>query len=175
MNQKEIWKEVKSYEGLYEVSNNGNIRNSNTGRVLKPSPNSRGYLHVTLSKFNVHRTTKIHNMVALHFRDNPDNKPCVNHIDGVKTNNWDYNLEYCTPLENSQHAVRMGLKPSEVRGYANPKGTAVLQMDMNENIIADFGSMSDAQRKTGVSKGGIRYVCMGKREHAGGFKWKFKL
>jgi hypothetical protein len=173
--QIEKWLPIKDYEGLYEIGSFGNIKNHNTGRILKPAFNSRGYLHVTLSKNNIHKTTKIHNTVASHFIGNPENKPCVNHIDGIKKHNWRGNLEYCTHMENVHHAIKMGLKPSEVRGYLNPKSTAVYQMDMNSNIIADFGSMSDAQRKTGVSKGGIRYVCKGERCHAGGFTWKYKL
>ncbi len=170
----EIWKDIKGYEGLYKIGSLGNIKNHNTGKILKPSPNSKGYLHVTLSKNNIHKTTKIHNTVASHFIENPENKSQVNHKDGIKTHNWKDNLEYSTPLENVRHAIKMGLRTSEARGYLNPKSTAVYQMDMSGNIIADFGSMSDAQRKTGISKGGIRYVCLGERVHAGGYKWKYK-
>lgn len=122
MNDLEIWKDVKNYEGLYQVSNLGNIKSldrivetKNRGNYLRKgklqnkSINSFGYESVG---FTINSKTKIflvHRLVAIAFIENPENKPQVNHIDGIKTNNHVYNLEWNTCSENQKHSVRIGL------------------------------------------------------------------
>lgn len=102
---KEVWKDIKGYENLYQVSNYGNvksldryIKNKNgkmqfyNEKILRPN-DSKGYLKVTLSKNNRQRTFRIHVLVAKTFISNPENKPEVNHKDGNKHNNHIDNLE----------------------------------------------------------------------------------
>ncbi len=124
-NVNEIWKDVVGYEGLYQVSNTGNVRSldrlittnrhsyTRKGKDCKLSLNSTtGYLTVGFTVDNKTITKKAHSLVALAFIPNPENKPCINHIDGNKLNNNDWNLEWCTYSENSKHAHSLGLNPS---------------------------------------------------------------
>jgi len=111
---KEIWKDIEGYEGRYQVSNLGrvkslNYRHTDQERILQPIPFSHGYLVVNFLKNKKHKTFLIHRLVAQSFIPNPDNKPQVNHINGVKTDNRVVNLEWVTPLENTQHAIKTNL------------------------------------------------------------------
>lgn len=118
----EIWKDIKGYENLYQVSNQGRvkslpkIRNCNSGKtitkeiILKGGKNRDGYFHVILTKEYNRSTIKIHRLVALHFIPNPLDLPEVNHKDGVKSNNNDWNLEWCTSSHNQLHAFSAGLQ-----------------------------------------------------------------
>lgn len=104
----EIWKDIPDYEGLYKASNLGRImsliRYHNTSfRLLTPRIQQNKYLMVTLSKNNIKKQISIHRLVALTFIPNPENKKCVNHIDGNKQNNILTNLEWVTNRENSAH------------------------------------------------------------------------
>lgn len=123
----EIWKDVIEFEGLYLISNFGNVKTTekiiyyqnscfnktNKGvirkeKLLKPSLKKR-YLGVTLSKDGIKIYPNIHRLVAIHFINNLNNLPCVNHKDGNKHNNIYTNLEWCTYSENIKHAYANGL------------------------------------------------------------------
>lgn len=119
----EIWKPIKGYEGLYEISNFGNIKSlerkaKNRGkgkrfireRILKPSidrPN--GYYQIKLSKNGKMKTFKIHKLVIEHFFKKISKGLVVNHIDGNKLNNNINNLEICTQKDNIRHAINNNL------------------------------------------------------------------
>lgn len=130
----EEWKDIKGYEGFYQVSSFGNVRSLDRkiirddkqdfknkvwtykGQILKPFLGSKKwYPSYSLIKNNKHDTRQVHRLVAVAFLDNPQNKPCVNHKDGVKTNNNVVNLEWCTYKENTQHALKNGLTPQRPR------------------------------------------------------------
>lgn len=100
----EEWKDIKGYEGLYQVSNLGRVMSfkASNPKVLKHSKHHSGYLHIKLSKkhFSMHR------LVALHFLDNPNNYEDVNHIDEDKTNNNVSNLEWCSTKYNVNYGTR---------------------------------------------------------------------
>lgn len=98
----EIWKDVLGYEGYYEVSNIGNIRNSQTGHILSPGI-SQGYYYVVLSKHGEKRNKQVNRLVAEAFISNPDCLPIVNHKNEVKTDNVVENLEWCTYSYNNSY------------------------------------------------------------------------
>lgn len=110
----EEWRDVKGYEGLYQVSNLGRARSFHNqyGRVLKPIRTTDGYSQVTLSKNGKLKATRLHILVAQAFIPNPENKPQVNHIDGNRANCHVDNLEWATSKENIQHAYKIGLAKS---------------------------------------------------------------
>lgn len=125
----ENWKDMQGYEGLYQISDLGRIKSyprvvkckeSNEriikSRILKQYHTSNHYLFVRLSKNKKQTNYRVHRLVALNFIDNPENKPCVNHIDGNKSNNRVDNLEWCTHSENMQHAVKNGLSANWNKG-----------------------------------------------------------
>lgn len=109
MREMEIWKEIEGYYGRYQVSSWGRIRNAETGKILKPYKNAKGYLKVGLmiAGERIPHKHRVNRLVATAFVDNPDNLPQVNHKDGNKENNSYTNLEWITNADNRRHAVKM--------------------------------------------------------------------
>lgn len=110
----EVWKDIKEYEGIYQVSNFGNVKSlgnsfSRKERFLKLSPQSKGYLTVVLQKNATRKMVLVHRLVAEHFVDNNQSKPQVNHINGDKTCNIVENLEWVSHRENLDHAIKNNL------------------------------------------------------------------
>lgn len=111
----EIWKDIKDFEGNYQVSNLGRIRSIRTSqgtyreRIKKTSISNAGYEQVNLFKNNESFTKMVHRLVAESFITNPLNKKTVNHINGIKTDNTSTNLEWNTHSENLIHASNTGL------------------------------------------------------------------
>jgi hypothetical protein len=120
--QEEIWKDVIGLENGYMISNLGRIKSKQRvvdygckqalrpERILGLREGKYGYLYTNLSFNKVRKTVKPHRLVAQMFIENPDNKPCVNHINGIKSDNTLKNLEWCTYAENTEHAHKTGLK-----------------------------------------------------------------
>lgn len=119
--KKETFKKIPNYEGLYQVSNFGNVKrfyqNGKT-RILKQSIDRCGYKHLELCKDGKEKFFNVHRVIAKVFIPNEEDKPCVNHLDGNKLNNNVSNLQWCTHSENTQHAYNTGLK-TPVRGESH--------------------------------------------------------
>lgn len=163
-----MWKSIKGYEGLYEISENGEIRNAK-GFIKKPKPDKDGYFKIWLSKNSKKRPYFIHRLVAVEFVENTYEKPIVNHIDGTKVNNHYSNLEWCTRSENDKHAFQLGLRKVTCGGTSK----CVSQYDLNGNFITKYNSISHASRETDVPITSISNCINKKNKTAGGYIWEF--
>lgn len=163
----------------YKITNDGRVLscfkpNSSTiteeWRELKQVyDKSCGYMIVTLCKGNGQgrQNKRVHRLMMEAFVPNPHNYSQINHKDGNKLNNSLDNLEWCTPKYNSQHSWALGIsKPTNEK--------VVVQLDDNFNSIAEYPSLHEAGRQTGIVWQNISKVCLGLRTKAGGFRWKYK-
>ena len=170
----EVWKDVKNYEGLYQISNLGNVKRTSSGKRLKPY-NRKGYIRVALSKDNTAKHIDIHRLVAEAFIPNIENKPEVNHIDGDKSNNEVSNLEWCTRKENMNHAKNTGLwKMTDDMKKGLDQSKRTYQYDLNYNFIQSFESAEEASRQLHINTGNLHSCCEGKRKTAGGYIWSYE-
>ena len=163
---KEIWTDIKGYEGLYQVSNFGRVKRVKTNRVLKGSKHTHGYLVVGLYKNNTKSTKKIHRLVAEVFIPNTDNKPEVNHIDEDKTNNMVSNLEWVTAKENSNHGTR-----NERR--AKTQSIPIIVTNLTTGESTKFNSGTECARQLDLDQGNITRVLKGRRNQTGGYTVKY--
>lgn len=112
----EEWRKIQGYNN-YSVSNLGNVINNRTGKLLKPQKSSTGYFHVSLFLNGVVKIENTGRLVARSFIPNPQNKPCINHINCIKTDDKIENLEWVTYKENSDHAKLNGRGGANVRPW----------------------------------------------------------
>jgi len=161
---KEIWKEVKDYEGLYWVSNIGRVKSKR--KVLKPTKGE--YLKVGLSKNGIQRTYTIHRLVAQAFIPNKHNYKCVNHKDENKHNNNLTNLEWCSNLYN----INYGKRNEKVS--KNQSKYKIIQKDKYGNIIKIWDNIWDLTHNTQYRKDNISCCCRGKYKYAYGYKWEYE-
>lgn len=166
----EIWKAIKDYEGLYEVSNYGRVRALGNGgthkteRVLVCMARRDGYTKVNLYKDGKMKTPMVHRLVAMAFIPNPDGLPQVNHIDEDKSNNCVWNLEWCTAKYNMNYGSRIERISKRIYQYT-----------MDGSFVRSYISINEASRRTGVCNRSISPCALGKPKHksAGGYIWSF--
>lgn len=168
----EEWKNIEGYEGVYQVSNFGEIKNIKTNRILKAGINSDGYYCVVLRKNNNQKSFKVHRLVAQAFICNPENKKQVNHKNGVKTDNRAINLEWNTCKENINHAWKNNLAKGKYKGYGN-RATKIAQLDNDNNVLAIYMSTRLASEMNKISETAINNCLRGIAETSGGFKWRY--
>lgn len=179
----ENWKPAPGYDGIYEVSDCGNVRRiayfdsaslAHHGHMLyknmKQTISKAGYYRIKLMNGGTPKIEIVHRLVAKAFIPNPNDLPCVNHIDGVKAHNYASNLEWCTYEDNGAHAYALGL-----RVMKNKKGsmrTAMIDPRTGE-ILKVFPSGHEASRQTGIAQTHIQACCKGRERIAGGYFWKY--
>lgn len=155
---------------IYRISIDGRIYTTWLGRMkmqTEPEGENKGYFTIqVVDNEGEHHKAYIHILVAMAYVPNPDNLPCVNHIDGNKSNNHASNLEWCTHQENSQHTHDTGLGSSIKE---------TIQFDLEGKEIARHRSLKAAAKAANISTDSISKVCRGitKLGEAGGFKWKY--
>jgi len=170
----EIWKDIKDFENMYQVSNLGRVKSlpriimrkdgkkqTIKGQFLKGSKDTKGYIQVELKKDGKRNIKVIHRLVALAFIPNVENKEQVNHIDGNKENNCTSNLEWCTCQENIQHAWKNELNVASYgENHPNHKLTEEQARYIKNNYIPrdkKFGARALA-KKFNVSTGPIQNI-----------------
>lgn len=181
----EIWKDVPQFEGLYQVSNLGRVReirfSHGIPKILKDF-NNRGYRRIVLTINYRKKKFLIHRLVASAFvvNDDPLNKTQVNHKDGNKSNNIASNLEWVNNSENQIHAIKMGLRPRRQGNYITPRGALnklskpIQQFTLDGDLVCEYPCASYAAEVNDFSLDGIYRVCRGERNKYKGFVWKYK-
>lgn len=178
---REEWKDIAGYEGLYQVSNLGNVKsidhyNTNgfkeilyKGRMLKFNVGKNGYLSVMLCKNGKTKRHYVHRLVAQAFIPNPDNLPEVNHKDEVSIHNFVDNLEWCDRYYNLNYGTLQ-------KRSAVSRGHKVLQYDKDGKLMNEFYSTRQAEKfigKNGANTA-VSECCKGKRKTAYGYIWRYK-
>lgn len=163
----EVWKGIAGYDGLYQVSNFGRVKSlPRSGHhrkdiILKPTVRENGYKTVYLYSLSGKKTQiLVHRLVSTAFLPNPDNKECVNHKNGNKSDNRVENLEWATTSENMLHAAYC-------LGRYNKR--KIMCVETSEVYL----SIREAGRKTGVDSTNIIAAAKGRMKTAGGVHWKY--
>lgn len=156
----EIWKDIKSYEGLYKVSNLGRVKSLNYGRtgkeqILSLVLQNSGYLQVGLCKNGKVKKFKVHRLVAQAFIDNSDNLPQVNHIDQNKLNNQAINLEWCDNQYNTRYSFA-----KKIGSFKDGK------------LIKVYEAIQDV-KTGGFNVGNVWSALNGRYKSSGGFQWNY--
>lgn len=197
MEEIEIWKDIKGFENLYQVSNLGRVKSLpkihncyefknylTKEKFLKGYPNSKGYLRVYLKRDKKEHKKFIHRLVAESFLENPFNKKEVNHIDHNILNNKITNLEWVSHQENMQwawengrlnHIVEIG-KTSYRKGLAKAQEKVkrkVCKLDNKGNIIKVYNTMTEAWKENNIDSGSLTKCCQGKQKTCKGLYFKY--
>lgn len=172
----EIWKDIKGFEGTYEISNFGNVRKINKTNAydkrtrkyfyLKGSTNKDGYRKIKLSKNKKYKVFSIHRLVAQAFIPNPNNYPVINHKDENKLNNCVNNLEWCSIYYNNNY----GLHNQKV---AKSNWKKIIQYDLEGNIIRKWNSIKEAGETLNIHRSNISLCLSNKYKTAGGYVWRY--
>lgn len=181
----EHWKPVSGYEGRYEVSDFGRVKSlpktvvtvaytrHTVERILKPSPDGKGYLMVWLYKDDIRHSHKVARLVAEAFIPNPENKPQIDHINTIKTDNRVENLRWVTGKENIHNPITYKKNADSKRGSLNGKARKISQYTMSGDIIRQWNCIADVKRELGFGHSHIIQCCRGYRSNAYGYVWRY--
>lgn len=171
---KEIWKDIKGYEGLYQISNFGRIKKVPTNKILSIWINDKGYKSISLWKNKKHNSFQIHRLLALHFIPIPDqlknidlHKLSINHKDENKLNNDLDNLEWCTQEYNLSYGTAR-------QRMINNRSIKISQFDLDGNFIKVWNNLTQLKRELNYNPGGIIGCCTGRNNRtAYGYIWRY--
>lgn len=173
----EQWKVIEGFEN-YMVSNTGKIKNIQEKEV-KPADNGRGYKKVRLYKNGKYHKKYIHRLVAIHFIENPHNKPCVNHIDNNPSNNRVENLEWCTHKENMEwmqkqgRAIRTHEQIEKIHEAQRKYYKAVVGTNIVTGEIIKFEYLN-LVATSGFQPSCVSNCCKGIRQTHKGYRWQYE-
>lgn len=187
------WKPVVGYESEYLVSDHGYVWSIRRNKLLKPKKTVAGYLRVGLSVGGNRKDFPVHRLVAVAFVPNPENKPTVNHINEMKTDNRVENLEWATSAEQNTHGTRLMRavantdweartrkmdyqKIAEKHNYETMNAAQmkkVVQKDMSGKILCMFDSIGQAARSVKTSPAHIWECCNNRRKSCKGSVWMY--
>lgn len=179
----EMWKDIEDYEGIYQISNLGDVKSYDKyvkkkhglifykGKKMKIIYSGK-YPFIGLTKNRKQKVHLIHRLVAIHFIPNPENKSQVNHKKGIKTDNRASELEWVTPSENIIHAYQTGLR-KKLFGKDHKGSKKVKQFTMDGKFISEYNSQLEAKRMLGMKSSHISEVCLGKVASCGGYLWEY--
>lgn len=176
------WRDIKGFEGLYQCSDEGEVRGverqmapsrGNKPRIKKSVKlklvDHKGYLQVRLYKNGKQYSYLVHRLIAETFLPNDDPTKEVNHINECKSDNRVCNLEWISHIENVNHATCQERKVKN-----NKQRCEVIQLTKSGEFVAEYNSFKEAKRKTGINSTNISLCTRGKRKTAGGYKWILK-
>lgn len=204
--QQEIWKDIPGFPG-YQASNNGNIRSVThfmnnrwetktlkKGRILRQEK-VKGYWRIVIRRNGKKENRLVSRLVAMAFIPNPENKPCIDHIDGDPSNNNISNLRWVTYKENSNNPISKKRHSDAAMGEKNHRYGKTNEQTHNSKRVKCFTfagehlktypSCAEAERQTGISKRSIAEAALGKKRFiksvgrfktkrsAGGYLWKY--
>lgn len=172
----EVWKDIAGYEGLYQVSNLGRIKafakkGLPQDKILSCA-NSNGYRMIYLRKDGKRSYHSVHRLVAKAFIPNPKKMPFVNHKNEKKSDNRTENLEWCDAKYNTNYGTSIKRR---AKAQTNKHGSIqVIQLSLQGDIIAEYPSMMEAERKTNIPARAICACCKNYQKSAFGYIWKYK-
>ena len=177
----EVWKDIAGYEGLYQVSNKGNVKSLNWGnrgysKNLYLKPHCHGYLQVELANKGKKKMFMVHRLVAMAFIDNPLDLPMINHKDENKENNCVDNLEWCDCSYNVRYSLHNRKKVAHRRCFGRVgKNTLkkVAQISANGSVVRIWNNAREVFLTTGMSDWSISECCRGNRKTAYGYCWQY--
>lgn len=180
----EVWKDVVGYEGLYQVSNYGRVKSLPRTRICQGIVmpvkgkeislcNRRGYKMLCLYKDGSKKIASVHRLVAEAFIPNLEDKPCVDHIDGNRSNNFYNNLRWCTYKENINNPITYPRNRRSLQRSWDNRSRNVCQYSLDGNFIKEWSNVYQAANHFNGSCSGIKRCCVGKSRVALGYRWSY--
>jgi hypothetical protein len=185
----EIWENIKNYENYYQISNLGRVKslarfdNMNrkiSEKILNPRKDKKNYYGVALNKNGETKYFKIHRLVGIHFIDNPNNLPQINHKDENKQNNCVDNLEWCTNQYNCSYGTKadrmLKTKGQQrvIKKETKDRKIPILQYDLDNNFIKEWICAKYVKKELNIDNSDIAKCCKGQYKQVRGFIWAYK-